>query len=137
MSEFIAESKIIVNANTKPFKAQVLSAAKEAEKTKVTILVTASGAGFRKSLIEQVRLGSKGVTAPVLVTPNLTGFTAKLKAAVKAASRSVTAPVAVVPAKAAAATGAASAEKATAEAIREETAALQTLEVQLHKVAVA
>lgn len=110
MSEFIAESVIIIKANTKPFAVELAKAAKAAEKLPVTITVRASLKGFRTDLIQQLKVSSKGVTVKVLVRPDLTGFRTELVAATRAAAKGVTVPVAITgiraPAAAAAAAGA-------------------------------
>lgn len=81
--DFIAESVIIVRADTKPFLEQVKAAATQAEKTKVTLTVKASMKGFRADLLKRVKSSEKGVIANIQVRPDLKGFRGTLAAEAK------------------------------------------------------
>lgn len=95
MSDFIAESTIVVKANTKPFLEEIKRSAGIAERTKVQITVVADMRGFRDNLRQRVRSSADTVVARVRVRPDMTGFQAELRARVNSSASSVVATIPV------------------------------------------
>lgn len=102
MSNYIAQSTVLVRADTTPFRAQLERAVKQADNKKVVVQVVPTTVGFVRALNEELR-NLKGVRAvPVPVVPVLApGFRNTVRAAVVQAVEGLNVPVGVVPGAAA------------------------------------
>ena len=83
MSNYQADAFVVVRANTKPFRDDLLKAIKAFEKQPVRVKILPDTRGFQKLLRTEVFAASEKVVARVKVLPDMRAFNAALRTATK------------------------------------------------------
>jgi len=112
LSNYIAQSTVLVRADTTPFRAQLERAVKQADNKKVVVQVVPSTVGFASATNKALR-DIKIAPVRVKVIPDLTGFKTAVRTAALDAVKGINIPVGIAPAAVAtqrAAAGAAAGE---------------------------
>lgn len=97
MSNYIAQSTVLVRADTSPFRAQLENALKQTQNKKIVVQVVPNTVGFVGALNKQLRELTGIRAVRVQVVPDFRGFRTALAAGVKEAQKEIQAVVGVTP----------------------------------------
>ena len=105
MSNYQADAFVVVRANTKPFRDELLKSINQFEKKAVRIKILPDMRGFQKALRAELTSITSKVTGQVRITPDMRGFKTAVQTAVRDATKGI--PATAGPARGVATTRAA------------------------------